>query len=161
MRRETMHSIPNEIQDRILDFLHDSKPALRACALVCKTWLPTSRYHLFHVILVTSRTVDYLMDIFENPNCTIRSCTELFVRWNVNSPRTATIANALQLLSTRLKPSSLKLRLGEITHKLQSALALFQSVERLVIIDTHLWEKKLQDMLFPTISPRSTMHETT
>ena len=66
-----MHSIPNEIQDRILDFLHDSKPALKACALVCKAWLPTSRYHLTPVIKLNSSTVDYIIKIFKNPNCMI------------------------------------------------------------------------------------------
>src|ERR1700722_987152 len=125
-----MHSIPNEIQDRILDFLHDSKPALKACALVCKAWLPTSRYHLAPVIKLWLNpfTVDSLIKIFKNPNCTIRSCTELIVQnWYI--PERADITEALQCLSTHLKPSTLRRRIRGITHEMQSALAMSQSVE--------------------------------
>ena len=32
----------------IIDHLHDNKRSLQSCALVCKHWLPASRYHLFH-----------------------------------------------------------------------------------------------------------------
>jgi hypothetical protein len=38
--------VPNEVQDYIVDFLHDSKSTLMACALVCKLWAASSRYHL-------------------------------------------------------------------------------------------------------------------
>jgi len=128
-----MHPIPNEIEDRILDFLHDSKPTLKACALVCKAWLPTSRYHLTPVIKLNPHTVDYIIKIFKNPNCTIRSCTELIVdNWYILEE--AKITEALQHLSTHLKPSSLRLIISGITHEMQSALTLFQSVERLVLV---------------------------
>ena len=36
-----------ELQDRILDNLHDSKKDLSTCSIVCKSWLPTCRFHLF------------------------------------------------------------------------------------------------------------------
>ncbi|KAJ7088636.1 hypothetical protein C8R44DRAFT_892702 [Mycena epipterygia] len=51
---------PQEIIDMFIDnlavggeFSNDySKPALAACALVCRSWVPRSRYHLFsHVVL--------------------------------------------------------------------------------------------------------------
>jgi len=144
-----MHSIPNEIQDRILDFLHDSKPALKACALVCKAWLPTSRYHLAPVIRLTPNRVDYIMKIFKNPNCTIRSCTELFVRnWDIG--RRVKITEALQHLSTHLKPSSLILEIQGVTHEMQSALVQFQSVERLVLTNMREFNRVLL-LLFPNI----------
>jgi hypothetical protein len=148
-----MHSIPNETQDRILDFLHDSKPALKACALVCKTWLPTSRYHLVHAIKLTPDTVDYIMKIFKNPNCTIRSCTKLSVRiWYSSRTEMAKITEALQHLSTHLKPSSLNLNNPAcVPHEMQSALALFQSVERLVLIDTDPEELINVILLFPNL----------
>src|ERR1700722_11607390 len=150
-----MHSIPNEIQDRILDFLHDSKPALKACALVCKAWLPTSRYHLTPVIKLNPHTLDYIIKIFKNPNCTIRSCTELFVdNWYI--PERADITEALQYLSTHLKPSSLRLRISGITHEMQSALTLFQSVERLVLISMKEGHKVF--LLFPNLHQRHIKH---
>ncbi|KAI0824359.1 hypothetical protein BC628DRAFT_1379124 [Trametes gibbosa] len=41
--------LPGEITDAIIDHLHDSRPALHNCALVCRAWLPSSRHHLFEV----------------------------------------------------------------------------------------------------------------
>lgn len=38
---------PNEMWDRIIDHLYDDDAALGACSLVAKSWLPTSRLHLF------------------------------------------------------------------------------------------------------------------
>lgn len=45
-----MVSVPPEITDRIIDFLHNDDPALLNCSLVCKQWTPSSRYHLFHTV---------------------------------------------------------------------------------------------------------------
>ena len=44
-----------EIIDIIIDFLHDDKHTLQTCALVSKSWLPASRYHLTRSITVDSR----------------------------------------------------------------------------------------------------------
>ncbi|EMD30983.1 hypothetical protein CERSUDRAFT_100782 [Gelatoporia subvermispora B] len=44
------HRLPPELTDRIIDFLHDDIPALANCGLVCRTWLPSSRLHLFRRI---------------------------------------------------------------------------------------------------------------
>ena len=61
------------------------------------------------------------------------------------------IAEALQHLSTHLKPSSLNLDTGFIAHEIQSALAPFQSVERLVL--TEMDPQELIDvlLLFPNL----------
>ena len=45
--------VPPEIADRILDHLAadpDSKPSLRSCSLVAKSWVVSCRYHLFYTI---------------------------------------------------------------------------------------------------------------
>ena len=94
-------ALPNEIQDRILDFLHDSDPTIEACALVCRAWVPTSRYHLFSRIMLLERNADTFEELFKSPNCTIRSCTHL----TAYSSRTTNIANVLRYLT----PSSLHL----------------------------------------------------
>jgi hypothetical protein len=44
-----------ELTDRIIDFLHDDKQALNACALTHPTWLATSRFHLFTTITIDGR----------------------------------------------------------------------------------------------------------
>ncbi|KAJ6585693.1 hypothetical protein B0H19DRAFT_854687, partial [Mycena capillaripes] len=44
--------MPPELTDRIIDFLWDSQLDLRACSMVCRQWLPSSRHHLFESITV-------------------------------------------------------------------------------------------------------------
>ncbi|KAJ7328684.1 hypothetical protein DFH08DRAFT_1084265 [Mycena albidolilacea] len=44
--------IPQELYDLIVDYLHTERSALSSCALVCRAWVPASRFHLFeHVSL--------------------------------------------------------------------------------------------------------------
>lgn len=43
-------NIPPELSDHIIDFLHDDRRALKACSLTCRTWYPTSRYHLWRKV---------------------------------------------------------------------------------------------------------------
>lgn len=53
---------PPEISDMILDFLHlgiankgdvtANKAALRVCSLICREWLPSTRYHLFRTVTI-------------------------------------------------------------------------------------------------------------
>ncbi|KAK0475045.1 hypothetical protein EDD18DRAFT_1218866 [Armillaria luteobubalina] len=38
---------PAELFDRFIDFLHHDKKALKACGLVCRAWIPASRFNLF------------------------------------------------------------------------------------------------------------------
>ena len=40
-------AIPQELSDMILDFLHDDVATLCSAGLVCKSWVPISRFHLF------------------------------------------------------------------------------------------------------------------
>lgn len=44
-----------ELYDYIIDFLHDDHGALRACSLVCRSWLPASRSHLFYHLALDCR----------------------------------------------------------------------------------------------------------
>jgi len=100
--------LPSEIQDRIIDFLHDSKSTLLACALVCRAWVPTSRFH--GEILVTATNVDVITETLKEPNCTIRSCKCLILRWYTDIRTAMRIMGRLEDLSTLLTPHSLLLR---------------------------------------------------
>jgi len=42
-----LFKLPPELMDRALDFLHDDPTALRKCALTCRAWVPTCRFHIF------------------------------------------------------------------------------------------------------------------
>ncbi|EIN05715.1 hypothetical protein PUNSTDRAFT_145663 [Punctularia strigosozonata HHB-11173 SS5] len=39
--------IPNELWDRIIDFLHNEPAALRSSSLTCRDWVAASQFHLF------------------------------------------------------------------------------------------------------------------
>ncbi|TDL19487.1 hypothetical protein BD410DRAFT_792104 [Rickenella mellea] len=41
-----------ELTDNIIDHLHDNRPALCSCSLVCRSWLPSSRFHLFSTVVL-------------------------------------------------------------------------------------------------------------
>ena len=49
-----------ELQDRILDNLHDSKKDLSTCSIVCKSWLPTCRFHLFAGVIYNPEFARFL-----------------------------------------------------------------------------------------------------
>ena len=49
-------SFSQEIFEKFIDNLHDDKKALKQCALVCRSWVPRSRYHLFASITVSPPT---------------------------------------------------------------------------------------------------------
>ncbi|KAK7448795.1 hypothetical protein VKT23_013525 [Stygiomarasmius scandens] len=50
--------LPQELVDTIIDFLFDDKDSLNSCALVSKSWLPSSRFHLFHTVALASTDTD-------------------------------------------------------------------------------------------------------
>jgi hypothetical protein len=61
--RTQRHQLPPELIDRIIDCLYYDICALRACALVCKAWVPSCRFHLFYTIRFASSYKD------EDPRC--------------------------------------------------------------------------------------------
>ncbi|KAJ7187335.1 hypothetical protein C8R46DRAFT_1059505 [Mycena filopes] len=46
-------TLPRELCDLIVDYLHAERATLCSCALVCRAWLPASRFHLFAEISLT------------------------------------------------------------------------------------------------------------
>ena len=63
--------LPAELTDRVIDHLHSNQPALRTCSLVCKDWLPASRYHLFQTgICWTDRTIHTFVELLSSPAST-------------------------------------------------------------------------------------------
>ena len=47
--------LPEELLDRVVDFLHDTEDALRNCCLVSKSWIPRTRKLLFANVQFESR----------------------------------------------------------------------------------------------------------
>jgi hypothetical protein len=50
----SLHQLPPELTDVVIDHLHDDRNTLLRCSVVCSTWLQPSRYHLFYDICVDS-----------------------------------------------------------------------------------------------------------
>jgi hypothetical protein len=51
----------------IIDYLFSDSKALAACSLVCRTWVPTSRSHLFRIAKLDEYNVDQFLDILHSP----------------------------------------------------------------------------------------------
>ncbi|TRM67596.1 hypothetical protein BD626DRAFT_545001 [Schizophyllum amplum] len=49
-------TLPLEIYDHIIGFLYDDKDELKRTALVCKSWLASSRFHLFYSVTLLPPT---------------------------------------------------------------------------------------------------------
>jgi hypothetical protein len=49
--------LPPELIDAILELLRDDQATLKTCALVCRSWVPLSRYHLLLQVVLDRKTV--------------------------------------------------------------------------------------------------------
>jgi hypothetical protein len=97
-QRTRSKRLPPELTDAIIDMLHDNRAALAACALVCRSWVPASRRHLFSQVAIA-------------PN----NCTDAA---NLLSSVIGTIAPAVQNLMLNRVDSLIGLR--EITGTLSN-----------------------------------------
>ncbi|EMD39708.1 hypothetical protein CERSUDRAFT_112012 [Gelatoporia subvermispora B] len=62
----TVPTLPPELTDRILDHLEGDRQALANCGLVCRTWLPRSRYHFFRELKLTSKNTKQLVQLLRD-----------------------------------------------------------------------------------------------
>ncbi|KAK0202402.1 hypothetical protein DFS33DRAFT_1339852 [Desarmillaria ectypa] len=65
--------LPTELCNLVIDYLHDSKPSLFACSLVCRAWVPECRFHLFQKLRLCRDTADPFFQLFESPHATLAS----------------------------------------------------------------------------------------
>jgi hypothetical protein len=95
--------IPLELVHRIIDFLSDSPPDLRACSLVCSQWLSSSSRYIFESLTV--RADPRFLDLVQFPSSVVANYTRTlnFCLW---PPETDD--NASQIL--RRLPTVLNLR---------------------------------------------------
>ena len=63
--------LPPELSDIIVDFLHDDEESLANCSLVCKDWLPVTRYHIFKNLLLDRWNVEEFVDMITHPSATV------------------------------------------------------------------------------------------
>lgn len=60
--------LPPELSAMIIDHLHDDFPTLKTCSIVCGSWLPVTRYHLFNSTEVECEygSWDHLIEFLAN-----------------------------------------------------------------------------------------------
>ena len=76
-------SLPPELTDHIIAFLHDDRETLKACSLVCKNWLPSSRYSLFGHLVLHDWTLQSFIKLLNSPVCTIPNRVHtLHIAWS-------------------------------------------------------------------------------
>jgi hypothetical protein len=132
--------LPPELIDMIIDLLHTDQAALTTCALVCRSWVPASRLHLFPLFsefYIHSATKKQVR-ILSSPLCTIASAVQ-----HVVVEKTECRRNLLALFSRLSKTTQLTLRsrrettflqLQDCSPRLEFALApLSQQLECLVL----------------------------
>lgn len=62
-------SLPGELLDHIVDFLHGQKDALKSCCLVSKSWVPRTWKHLFAFVFIdTSAKLQLWKNTFPDPS---------------------------------------------------------------------------------------------
>lgn len=57
-----------ELIDIFIDYLRDDPLAISACALVCKAWLPRSRFHQFGTVILHPGNIAAFVKLFHFPN---------------------------------------------------------------------------------------------
>ncbi|KAJ7837108.1 hypothetical protein B0H13DRAFT_2677965 [Mycena leptocephala] len=61
---------PPELQDLVVDHLHDQKHSLTTCGLVSKSWLRSSRHHLFGSVSLRDRNWEDFVHLLGSPLAT-------------------------------------------------------------------------------------------
>ena len=136
--------LPAELTDRVIDHLHSDKNALATCSLVCKTWLPASRYHFFQAIDIrlTDNNVYSFAELMDSPASTLfahRLEVEIFPISNDNDdPYSASsILGAISHHLSRLKIRSLSFTCVEwdIDENLEAIFGCFATISILYLED--------------------------
>jgi hypothetical protein len=66
-----MPHLPAELIDTVVDFLHDDEESLANCSLVCKEWVPATRYHIFNNLLLDRWNMEEFVDLITRPSATV------------------------------------------------------------------------------------------
>jgi F-box-like len=80
--------LPPELTDHIIDFLHSDRRALATCALVCRSWISSSRLHFCAILNLTRRNTRTFITLLHSNDSTIEKyaytlqigCWRLFAR---------------------------------------------------------------------------------
>ncbi|KAF7324979.1 hypothetical protein MKEN_00540300 [Mycena kentingensis (nom. inval.)] len=65
--------LPAELEDTVIDFSHTDVKTLATCGLVCRSWRPASRYHLFSSVFLTGQNAVRFAELLKTPATTTNS----------------------------------------------------------------------------------------
>ncbi|KAF8918336.1 hypothetical protein CPB85DRAFT_1281551 [Mucidula mucida] len=63
-------ALPLELCDMIIDFNHTARKTLARCSLVCRAWIPASRYHMWTSIRLTPTNIDTFLSLISSDQST-------------------------------------------------------------------------------------------
>ncbi|KAJ6605332.1 hypothetical protein DFH09DRAFT_1017893 [Mycena vulgaris] len=78
-----MQRFPQELVDTIVDDASEDLYAMKTCGLICKSWLPRSRFHLFSRVVIDADNLPELINILDTsplPYPLLHSPTEIVLR---------------------------------------------------------------------------------
>ena len=130
--RNMLPAIPQELSDTILDFLHDDVTALCSAGLVCKSWLPASRFHLFSDIQLNTRVADNAHQRGLEVICAERSTIPPYIL----SLSIVGFVDTLPLLSNLKRLSLWRINMADLTSDAKKRLTtLLQNLTALYLYD--------------------------
>ncbi|EJF59674.1 hypothetical protein DICSQDRAFT_181833 [Dichomitus squalens LYAD-421 SS1] len=117
-------TLPPELLDHILDYLHDDNEALRNCSLVCHALVPSARYHLFQKVKITQENFVRATTIFagDSPHLTqyVRDLTLELPMGSLNS----TLGRLRSLLANEEAPVLLRVFMLVLSPRMPNVLRL-------------------------------------
>lgn len=131
-----LKAIPIEIMEFTLDFLHDDFKTLCSSSLVCRSWLLTTRYHLFNrLVLLRYRTgiihrgnIDSFILVAKSPRCTILPVIRTLVLRVDLVHKSDQIQDVLKILTPCPALTTLELVDGSRSYKVQPQISWIANV---------------------------------
>jgi hypothetical protein len=75
-------TFPAELYDAVISVHAEDRNFVASCALVCRSWVPTSRHILFGDIRLHNRNVTHFLQLLTSPICTITSFIQVLTFQN-------------------------------------------------------------------------------
>lgn len=112
-----MNDIPIELISEIIRHLKHHDMTLRSCSLVCRTWLPLSRYHLFYRIHLHHSNVSSFVALLKSKSGSLIGSYVQQVTIFRELSHPTWMKEILPVLSLYLHPTSLYLNIQNAIHR--------------------------------------------
>lgn len=142
-------AVPIELIDMMIRHIRDDRLAVRSCSLVCKAWIPLSRQHLFHSILLDHSNVAEFIGILASGSVG-PYVQHLKIYRRGRDP--IWIAEAIPVLASYLHPTSLELSLHNSVLPEGGLLLGFDRAEPLQTEDLVVFHDAFQDVEYLKMS---------